>query len=179
MILNRAWAVVASSGVASNPLVALEVTGTKVGAHDLAAGGHGPSSMDSGTWYRCLEITCIGSKMYVRPVEEQFSGATFVRRSNSKSFPPNSVHPDQLVAPHPITTTEAEVVARRGCGRLRSGLRRVRSTKMTSTFRADRHGLRWIGGGHRHRVPPPSIASGPTPVARRLVSFGLSVAGSV
>ena len=51
-----------------------------------------------------------------------------------------------------ITTTAAEVVARRGCGRLRSGLRRVRSTKMTSTFRADSHGLRWIGGGHRHRI---------------------------
>ena len=31
------------------------------------------------------------------------------------------------------TTTAMDVAARRGCGRLRSGLRRVRSTKITST----------------------------------------------
>src|SRR2546426_8964072 len=46
--------------------------------------------MESGTWCRCSEITCAGSKTYVQPVEEQFSGAAVVRRSNSKRFPPTS-----------------------------------------------------------------------------------------
>jgi hypothetical protein len=39
------------------------------------------------------EITCSGFITYVQPVDEQFSGAAVVRRSNSKRFPPTGAHP--------------------------------------------------------------------------------------
>ena len=91
-ILNRAWATVASSGVASNYLVTLEVTGESRGGRSRCQWSW-PSSMDSGTWCPCSEITCNGCKTYVQRVEEQFSEAAVVRRSNSKKFPPTSGHP--------------------------------------------------------------------------------------
>jgi len=76
MILNRASAAVASSGVTSNyPVVIAGVDGQRYLVSMLG---------DNVQWVHTT---------YVHPVEERFSGAAPVRRSNSKRCPPTSAHP--------------------------------------------------------------------------------------
>ena len=91
-ILNRASASVASSGVASNYLVTLEVTGRKSGRTvslpmviAIVDGERDLVSM--------LDDSVQGSTTYGHPVDERFSGSPLVRRSNSKRRPPTSGHP--------------------------------------------------------------------------------------
>src|SRR5262249_1297018 len=84
-IVNRASAAVASSGVASNYLVTLEVTGRKSGRTSRCPWSW-PSSMDSGTWCQCSEITCSGFITYAQPVERPCSGTAAGRRFRSKNY---------------------------------------------------------------------------------------------
>ena len=91
-ILNRAWAAVASSGVASNYLVTLEVTGRKSGrivSLPLVM------AVVDGERYLVSMLGDNGSGFitYGQPVEERFSGVAVVRRSSSKRSPPTCAHP--------------------------------------------------------------------------------------
>lgn len=91
-ILNRASAAIAWSGVTSNYMETLEVTGRTLG-RTIAL----PAVLAVVDGERYL-VSMLGDNVnWVRnvraAVEEQFSGAPVVRRCNSKRFPPTSAHP--------------------------------------------------------------------------------------
>lgn len=88
-MLNGAWAVVASSGIASHYVVTLEVTGRRSGRTAslpvVVALGR-----DSAIWYRCWESTSSGFRMSVPPRGERSSATAAVRRTSSKRCPPTN-----------------------------------------------------------------------------------------
>jgi hypothetical protein len=93
-ILNRAWAAVASTGVPSDYLVTLEVTGRKSGR--IVALPLVMTVVDGRRYLVSMlghDVQWVKLITYGQSVDERFSGAAIVRRSNSKRFPPTNAHP--------------------------------------------------------------------------------------